>query len=518
MSIRNLTTLLLLFTVPATIEAGPTSDVTQVDVCVYGATPGGITAAIAAKREGASVVLLEQTRHVGGLSTSGLNRDEADHMVRATLGGLCDRFTRAASGAKDNYPGARTWESHVAEKVLLEMLTEADVPVRYQQRLSSVRKDGPRLTSVTMSDGSVYGAKVFIDATYEGDLLASAGVSYVLGRESQDEYQESLAGVRYPDAKIAVSPYDEDGKLLPGVMPGEPPVANSGSPVPNCYNIRLNLSTNPKNQVEIEKPERYDPRQYELLARCIEAGKIKNINEVLALYGMRGGKMECNNGQYSIVSLSVPGLQTEWSEATFEERERIHQAYQDYTRGLLWFLKSDERVPAAMRKDMARFGLCKDEWTDNGHWPWYLYVREARRMKGRDFLTQSDITTDRDKPDVIHLGSHYIDSHQTARYATDDGHFINEGRVWQQGKVYDIPYRTITPRAKECTNLLVPVCVSASHVAFSTIRLEPTWMHLGEVSGIAAVMACKDDRPVQEVPIERLQAKIRQAGIPLTNP
>ena len=488
------------------------------DVVVYGGTPGGIASAVSAAREGASVILLEQTNHVGGLSTSGLNRDEGEHMIRWTLGGLSERFTREAamrSGTDPNVEGARKWVSGIAEEVFLEMLEEQNIPIVYGQLIESVEMDEPKITALNARGGNSYLAKVFIDATYEGDLMAAAGVSYTVGRESRDTYNESMAGVRYMDEKIKVSPYDENGKLLPGIMPGRPPEEFSGSPVPLCYNVRLNLSLDPNNQVPIEKPEGFDPWQYELLVRSFKSGAIKKIDQILALYWMPDDKRECNNRQYSIVSLSMPGEQTPWAEASFEEREVIHKKYRDYTHGLLWFLKSDPRVPVSVREDMAQYGFCKDEWQDNDHWPWYLYIRAARRMQGAFILTQADVITSTDKEDVIHIGSHYIDAHHVTRYAVDKDHYINEGRIWQEGVPFDIPYGVITPKSEECENLLVPVCASTSAVAQCTIRLEPTWMHLGEVSGIAATMSIKNQSSVQDIDVAELQERIKAVGIPL---
>ena len=335
----------------------------------------------------------------------------------------------------------------------------------------------------------------------------------------QTQYGETVGGVRYLDDKIAISPYDDEGKLLPGVMPGKPPEAGSASEVPICYNIRLNLTTDEDNQVPIEKPENYDPMQQELLARAIEAGTVKYLRSIIGLYPMgESSKKELNNRQFSIVSMSLPGAQTPWSEASFDERAAIHQQFRDYTHGMLWFLKLDPRVPESIRDDMAQYGFCKDEWADNDHWPYYLYIRAARRMKGEVILTEADVTTDTDKADVIHVGSHFIDCHHAARYATESGEIINEGRIWKKGARFDIPYRAMTPKADECSNLLVPVCVSASHVAFCTIRLEPTWMNLGEAAGIAAAIAAETGITVQEVAIERLQRQVLNAGIPLEHP
>lgn len=493
----------------------------RADVVVYGGTPGGITAAIAASREGQSVILLEPTQHVGGMSTSGLNRDEAEHMVRdATFGGLADRFFTAAalrSGANPRAK-AKVWHSRVAEQVFIEMLEQAGVVVHYEQAVDSVDKRGTTITSLTTTDASVYAGRVFIDASYEGDLLARAGVSYATGRESKAAYDESLAGAVYPDKPIAVSPVNAGGQLLFGVMPGPPPEPGSASAHPTPYNIRLNLTMREDNFVEITRPDNYDASQHELLARCIEAGLFTSVGQILGRYGMPGGKVECNNRQFSIVSMSIPGAQTPWSEASYEQREQIHQDYRDYTHGQLWFLKTDPRVPQAMRDDMARYGFCKDEWADNGHFPWQLYVREARRMRGSYVMTQRDITTSREKDDAIHLGSHFIDSHQPTRYATKDGGFINEGRLWQRGEIYSFPYRAITPKQDECTNLLIPVCVSATHIAFCSIRVEASWMMLGEAAGIAAAMAQRADVAVQAIDIATLQERVRTTGIPLSMP
>jgi len=494
----------------------------QYDVCVYGGTPGGITAAISAAREGVSVVLLEQTRHVGGLTTSGLNRDECNHLDRQTLGGLCEQFLEEAvkrSNGRWTEGNSRTWQSGIAERVFLEMLKNAGVEVRYEQLLDQVGKDGTRITELRVQGGEIYRAQVFIDATYEGDLMANAGVSYSVGRESAEQYGESIAGVRYLDDKVAISPFDDEGNLLFGVMQGKPPVAGSASEVPICYNVRLNLTTDEANRVPIEKPSSYDPMQHELLARVLETGLLKNLTSIIGIYPMgESSKRELNNRQFSIVSMSIPGAQTSWAEASFEKREAIHQQYRDYTHGMLWFLKTDPRVPKHIRDEMAPYGFCKDEWADNNHWPYYLYIRAARRMQGEIILTEADVIDDVGKEDVIHVGSHFIDCHHAARYVSDLGHIINEGRIWKVGTRFDIPYRAITPKAGECTNLLVPVCASASHVAFCTIRLEPTWMHLGEATGIAAAMAGKSGKSVQAIDVKSLQARLLKLGIPLEHP
>ena len=284
----------------------------EYDVVVYGGTPAGIASAIAAKREGASVVLLEQTRHIGGLSTSGLNRDEGEHMNKSTLGGLCDRFTFEAarrSGTNTEYSlrRARVWHSNIAEQVFLEMLEKAGVKFVCEQLLEKVEKRANRITKLQVRGGIVYRAKVFIDATYEGDLMAAAGVPYSVGREGQDAYNESKAGVRYMDPKVRVSPYDDEGNLLFGIMPGKPPEEFAASEHPICFNIRLNLTSDTNNLVPIERPAGYDPNQHELLAHCIQAGYVGNIRQIIGIYPIPNSpKRECNNRQFSYVSMSIP--------------------------------------------------------------------------------------------------------------------------------------------------------------------------------------------------------------------
>ena len=510
--------LIALLMLTAMFGCASATDRQSFDVVVYGGTPGGITASIAASREGARVVLLEPTGHVGGMSTNGLNRDESEHMHRdETFGGLANRFfDEAASRSGANTKRKpRVWHSRVAEQVFVEMLAEAGVMVRYEQRVDSVSKSGATIDTLRATDGTVYGGAVFIDASYEGDLLAAAGVSYSTGRESREKYGESLAGVNFADEPIEVSPFDEAGRLLPGVMQGPMPEAGDKSEHPTPYNIRMNLTTRSERRVEITEPANYDPNQHELLARCIEAGMFKTVGQIIGRYGMPGGKVELNNRQQAIVSLSMPGEQTAWAEASYDERDAIYQRYINYTHGMLWFLKTDPRVPQSMRDDMARYALCEDEWADNGHWPWQLYVREGRRMLGRYVLTQNDVDEKQKKEDVIHLASHFIDSHHTARYAVDEKSFINEGRIWQAGKIYDVPYRAITPIQSECDNLLVPVCVSASHVAFCSIRVEASWMMLGEAAGVAAAMAVDSETAVQSISVPILQERLKALGIPL---
>lgn len=492
--------------------AAAEAQVPSYDVLVYGATPSGIMAAIGASRVGARVLLLEQTRHVGGLNTSGLNRSETEHMEReATFGGLCATFFGRIVRRYPMDGKVYTWESKFAEEVLLDLLGKAGVAIRYGAWLASVVKERGRIRAITLENGDSFGASVFIDASYEGDLMAAAGVPYTIGREAAAKYGESRGGVRLDDKPVPVSPFDGEG-LLPGVSEGSPGAAESADHRFVCYNVRMNLSNDPANRLPIPEPRNYDARQHELLARCLTKGVVTKLNEVLGWYALPNGKVELNNSQNAIVSLGMPGAQFGWPNGNREERQRIHQAHRDYAHGVLWFLLKDPRVPAEMRSTLIDYGLCRDEWEDNGHWPYYLYVREARRMVGEMVLTERDLTERREKTDSICLGSHYIDAHTVDRFAVGKDSFVNEGRLWLKGKVFQIPWLSIMPRAIHCENLLVPVCLSASHVAFLGIRVEPTWMKLGESAGVAAAIVADKGKAVQELDPLILQAKLRRVG------
>lgn len=498
----------------------------QADVIVYGATPGGLSSAIAAARQGAKVILLEQTGHVGGLSTSGLDHNEGHHMYCAeTFGGILNDFqVRVLKHYKKkdlNVNGRVGWESHVAEKIFNEMLAEAKVDVQFNKLIKDLKKDGDRIVSITMEDGTTYNGDVFIDGTYEGDLLGKSGASYIVGREPRDQYGESLAGVQLIDKPFPASPYSTDGSLLPGVSEGSPAAPGTGDKKFDCYNFRQNVTKDPANRVEITKPENYNPQDYELLARVLATGKIKKLNQLIGLYGtVDKNKFELNNTQYSTVSLGLLGEQFAWPEASYAEREKMTKAYKDYTQGFMWFLQNDPRVPKDLQQYAKKFGWCKDEWADNDHWPYYVYVREGRRMIGEYVVSQKDIRSERSKDDAICMGSHFIDDHHIERFAVGKDKFINEGRIWVPGKIFQIPYRSLIPKKGECANLLVPVACSSSHVAFCAIRLEPTWIQMGEAAGVAAAMAAEGKTSVQDVPVAKLQDKLRAGGekIDMPNP
>lgn len=485
------------------------------DIVVYGGVPCGIAASITAAREGAKVILIEPTKHVGGLSTSGINTAESEHMLKWTIGGFADEFYRRLGAHYKTGGPEYFFESSVAEKIYLEMLREAGVEVRYGASVDIVTKDGARITEVKLTDGSTLKAKVFIDAGYEGDLMARAGVKYAVGRESKAEFGEEAAGVRFDKTPRKAPTVNENGKLLPGISAWAKDLKEGEAHrAPMNYNFRLTVAKDPKLQVPIPPPKSYDASRYALLAgwlRAQSAAKaVVKLADVLDLYGRRNGKFELNNKQSAIFSLGHFGGQFDWPDADYATRRRIYDDHMDYTLGLLHFLATDESVPDKMKAEMKSLGLHKDEFADNGNLPCQLYVREARRMRGEHVVTQQDVQTDRRKPDSIGMSSHFIDCHHVQRVAVSENEFVNEGRIWRMGYAYQIPYRALTPKAVECTNLLVPGAASFTHVAFCTLRLESVWMITGHAAGVAAAMAVKEDLAVQGVPVGALQDKLRK--------
>lgn len=495
------------------------------DVVVYGGAPGGISAAVTAARAGAKVVLIEPTRHVGGLSTSGINTAESEHMLAWTIGGFADEFYRRMGRHYETTPQTYPhkdrrldtiyfFESSVAEKAYRELLAEAGVTVRFGVSVRSVSREGPRIREIVLTDGSSLAAKVFVDASYEGDLMARAGVSYVVGREARAEFKEEAAGIRFDKTPRKARTVDAAGRLLPGISAWARDLKEGDAhPAPMNYNFRLTLARDPRFQVPIPPPKTYSAARYTLLADWLRgqvaAGRTVKLTDILDLYERRNGKFELNNKQSAIISVGHFGGQFEWAEASYEQRARIYADHLDYTLGLLHFLATDRAVPAAVQAEMKAIGLHHGEFADNGHLPYQLYVREARRMRGEYVMTQHDVQTERRKPDSIGMGSHFIDSHHVQRVALSPDEFVNEGRIWRMGYAYQIPYRALLPKRGECMNLLVPVAASFSHVAFSTLRVESTWMVAGQAAGLAAALAAQESGDVHSVDVKDLQARLR---------
>ena len=495
----------------------------EADVIVYGATPGGFCAAIAAAREGAKVVLLEPSAHVGGVNTGGLSFSDSNQTVRSTLLGLFEEWHQrvaadyTARGVKLPYDVAVkdnsvwTYEPHVAARVTNAMLKEAGVTVLTKQPLESIEKEGTKIVSLRTSAG-VHTAKVFIDTTYEGDLLAKSGVVWHLGRESRDEYGESLAGRQYPKQKMEINGFDANGLPLPFITTVRKGDDKEGEQTVMVYSFRLCLTKNPANRVPFPEPKAYDPARFELVRRYFQ--KYPNAPLPWDLYPLPGDKFDANNGIGKMFSMGLVGEANGWCASDPKGRAAVWDKHKQYTLEFYQFLTTDAAVPAKIRATMAELGLCRDEFPETDHWSPQLYVREGRRMDGRYTLTQKDIIDDPKKDDAIAVSSFPIDSHDCRRIALPDG-VINEGTIMpvripgrRHGYAYHVPYRAITPSASECTNLLVPVALSATHVAYSSVRVEPTWMAIGQSAGIAAALAAKAGVSVQALEYAQLRARL----------
>lgn len=500
----------------------PSTHATSADVIVYGSTPGGFCAAIAAAREGASVILLEPTDHVGAMSTGGLSHCDSNQMVRSTLMGLFDEWhTRVVKdytdrGLKAPYNPAKkdqsrwTFEPHVAMRVTMKMLDEAGVTLLTERYLTSVTKEGPRIKSLITRNGT-FTARIFVDGTYEGDLMAAAGVDWTIGREGRDEYGESLAGRQYPKKKMNISGFDESGKPLPLITTDDAGAEQAGDDRVMTYSFRLCLTTDPQNRVPMPQPANYDPARFEIVRRALKAGE-RRIG--FDLYPLPGNKLDGNNSIGGQFSIGLIGGGNSWHSADETERKKIWEAHKQYTLEFFHFLTTDPVVPAAMRSRYAKLGLCKDEFVSYGHFSPALYVRESRRMKGTYVISQKDILKEPKKDDPIAISSFPIDSHDVQRIALKDGGVINEGTIFPvrripgQGYAYHVPYRSVLPKADQCDNLLVPVALSCTHVGISSLRIEGAWMVIGQSAGVAAALAAKDDVAVQDVEYSRLRERL----------
>jgi hypothetical protein len=496
------------------------------DVVVYGGTAGGVITAVAAAREGLSVALLEPGNHLGGMVSGGLGW--TDYGKKEVIGGYSLEFFQHV-GAKYGRDIEWHFEPHVAEAVFNDLVKEAGIHLFPQHRLrekNGVTKNGTTITELVTEDGARFRARIFADASYEGDLMAQARVSYIWGREGTSEYNESLAGVRdrtpLHQFRAAVSPVDSSGKLLPEIMPRSKDPVGAADKRVQAYNFRVCMTNNPDNRVAWPKPAGYTPARYELLARYLPAFEQElerpvAINDVMKADIVQNGKSDTNNN--GAFSTDYIGGSYEYPEGTYAARAKIRQAHVDYIQGFLYFLGTDTRIPKTLSAEMKEWGLCKDEFTDNDHWPYQLYVREARRMVGEYVMSQKDIQTDLTKPDSIGMGSYNSDSHNVQRRPTEDGSAVeNEGDMQVAVKPYEIPYRLLLPKRTQATNLLVPVCFSATHVAYSTLRMEPQYMIVGHAAGVAAKIAIERKQAVQDVDTKALAAKLLAQGAVLHQP
>lgn len=530
---------------------------TPVDVCVYGGTSGGVSAAVQAARMGKSVVIAEPGRHLGGMTSGGLSA--VDIGEPRSVGGIArEYFTRlvAAYGKKLEWDqpfkstggpatgGAYAIEPHEAERVFDEMVKEAGTKVFFDARLASVTKSGPQITEITLENGDVIRAKMFIDATYEGDLMAKAGVSFTLMREGNAKYGETLNGIQY-DAKFK----PRSGHLLPGAngrvkggqgvwdrdFPLDPyvvigckdsgvlplieldDVGTPGDPAPGvqAYCYRLCLTTNPANMIPITPPSDYDAKRYEIVARFIEAC-LQNGDDMDLRWFSKHDALPNDKWDFNTATFggNLPGASHAWPNASHAEREKIAKQHENYHRGLLHFLATDPRVPAKVRDDMRRFGLPKDEFTDTGGWPHQLYIREARRMVSDLVLTEHHTFGKQTAPKPVGLGSYGTDAHEIRRIVKD-GVVIREGKL-AGGRdgfgPYQIGYDAIVPKKSECGNLFVTFALSASHTAFASIRMEPVLMVTSQSAATAACLALDDQVPVQQVDYAKLKKRLLEDG------
>ena len=505
------------------------------DVVVYGATAGGVAAAVQASRSGKSVVLIEPGQHVGGLTSGGLGFTDSGN--KAVVGGVAREFYRRL---KTHYVKPESWtlekpeqcktyrpaddavwsfEPKVAEATLREILADAKVPVVFGERLDrtpgkGLKLDGQRITALVTESGKVYDGKVFIDATYEGDLMAAAGVTSTVGREPNAKYGETLNGVQRTLNKknhrflVNVDPFvkagDRASGLLPNVEADGLPADGDGDRRVQAYCYRMCMSLNPANRVAFAKPAGYDERQYELLLRNFEAG---DLRLPFSPDRVPNAKTDTNNS--GAVSTDFIGGNTAYPTASYAERDAIRLAHLTYQQGLMWAIGNHPRVPQKVRDQMAKWGLAADEFVDTANWPHQIYVREARRMVGDYVQTESDCRRSRQTPESVGMGSYTMDSHNCARYVTTAGFVQNEGDVQESpGGPYQISYRAIVPKRGECPNLLVPVCVSSSHIAYGSIRMEPVFMVLGQSAATAAALAIDGRCDVQSVDPAKLRAKL----------
>ncbi len=505
------------------LSDGLSAENTNADVVVYGATPGGYCAAIAAAREGASVILLEPTSHIGGMNTGGLSFSDSNQMYRETLMGLFhewhlriqkDYESRGVKLPYDvNVKDQAKWsfEPHVASKITDEMLKEAGVTVLTGRYLKSVEKNGARITGIVTSKGS-YSARVFIDGSYEGDLMAAAGVSWTIGREGREAFGESHAGKQFPKKQMAIKGLDDAGKPLPLITGTDAGPADAGDDNIMTYSFRLSLTDDPANKIAMPAPKAYDPARFEVMRRYVKAHGAAAVD--FDRYEVPGGKLDGNNGIGKQFSTGLVGGGKGWATADEAGRAAIQEEHKQFTLEFIHFLSTDPVFSSAQRAGISKLGLCKDEFVNFGHFPPQLYVRESRRMKGMYVLKQADILDDIVKPDCIMISSFPIDSHDCQRIAKPSGGVVNEGTIFPVrqkngvGYPYQVPYRAILPVPSECNNLLVPVALSCTHVAISSLRIEGAWMLLGQSAGIAAALAAKQDVAVQDLPYADLKARL----------
>ncbi|MCM2374539.1 FAD-dependent oxidoreductase [Rhodopirellula sp. ICT_H3.1] len=526
---------------------------TRSDVVIYGGTSAAVIAGVQAKQMGKSVVIVSPDQHLGGLTSGGLGWTDTGN--KSVIGGLAKDFyhrvykhyqqpeswtaqtrqqygNRAQGHRASDDDQATMWvfEPHVAEKIFEDLVAENDLKVirdAWLDRENGVKTRDGRIVSITTLDGQTFAGSVFIDATYEGDLVAAANVDTTYGRESMSEYNEPLAGVQtgvlhhahhFDVLSQRVDPYVVPGDPASGVIPlvsAEPPGAyGSGDKRVQAYCFRTCLTNFDPNRVPFPKPAGYDANEYEVLVRCFDAGWKNVFNKFDPIPNF---KTDTNN--HGPVSFDHIGMSYDYPEATYERRQEIIEEHRRYQQGLLYFIANDPRVPDDIQRRMQTWGLAKDEFTDNGNWPHQLYVREARRMIGEFVITQNHLQKRIPTPESVGMGSYAIDSHNVQRYITPEGYVQNEGDIGvSTNGPYEISRGCLLPKREQCENLVVPVCVSSTHMAFGSIRMEPVFMILGQSSATIAAMAIDGNKAVQDVGYAQLRERLLADGQILETP
>ncbi len=530
---------------------------TSYDIVIYGGTSAGISAAIQSSRMGKSVVLIEPTQRIGGLTTGGLGQTDIGN--KQAIGGISREFyqnikkyyddpTNWKWQTKEEYSDGGqtktsvgedamwTFEPSAALKVYQKMIDAENIKLVLGEQLNrknGVKKQGAKIIEIEMENGNSYKGKIFIDATYEGDLLATAGVSYTVGRESNSDYGETLNGVQANDFSITlrgtvsrnsanhnfidgVDPYivkgDPSSGLLPFITKGGPGIDGRGDKGIQAYCFRMTLTNHPENRIPFEKPENYNEQDFELLFRNYEAAvgpveKMYSYGDPLVPWinsAMPNRKTDTNNQKG--FSTDFIGQNWDYPEASYKEREKILERHRSYQKGLMWTLAYHPRIPEKVRDAVSKWGTCKDEYEREDGWQQQLYVREARRMISSYVMTQKNCEGFLIAEDPVGLGAYGMDSHQVQRYVDANGFVQNEGNV--EASVpgpYPISYRSIVPKKEECTNLVVPVCVSSTHIAFGSIRMEPVFMVLGQSAATAASLAIDNQVDIQNVNYSELK-------------
>jgi hypothetical protein len=542
----NLITLILAIVILTGCQSQSSEKELKADVIVYGGTSSAITTAVQIKRMGKSVIIVSPDTHVGGLTSSGLGYTDTGN--KEVIGGLAREFyhllyqhymipeswnwqKQSEFGNKGQGTPAidgefRTiwlFEPHVAEEAFEKLIADNNLTIyrnEWLDRPSGVVKEDGKIISIKTLSGKVFRGKIFVDATYEGDLMAAAGVSYHTGREGSAQYNEEWNGVQVGDFPVKhhdfdnlkISPYkipgDPSSGLLPRISPNPPGNRGDADKRIQAYCYRTCLTDHPVNRVPFMRPPGYDSTQYELLIRIYDAGWRGTFNKFDAIPNR---KLDVNNhGPFSFDNI---GMNYDYPDATYERRKEIIDEHITYQKGLLYFIANDPRVPAEVRTEMSRWGYSKDEFADNGYWPYNIYVREARRLTGDFVMTENEVLSKNDVTRSIGMGSYNLDSHNTQRYVTPQGFTENEGDIEHPTpKPYKIDLGSILPKKEECSNLLVSICVSSSHIAYGSIRMEPVFMILGQSAGTVAAMAIEKKKAIHDLTYEEIKEKLLTDG------